>query len=342
MSHLIKVLSIDGGGIRGIIPAMILAHIEEITGKPIAELFNLVAGTSTGGILALGLTKPDTKGQKPKYAAHELVKLYEEEGTKIFPKSFLSKFGNLREEKYSATGIETVLTKYFGETQLSDVLPNVDVLIPSYEIEQRRPYFFKSSKARTKLGRNKYNFRMKDVARATSAAPTYFEPTKIQSEYGLNNLALIDGGVFANNPAMCAYVEARSTNSESDILVVSLGTGELSKRLPYEKVRDWGPIEWARPILDVTFDGTSDTTHFQLQQLLSASERYFRFQTSMSDRGDAMDDPSKGNLDYLKDLAENIIHEKGDELERLCELLMEPDSSPMLRGSLVDSSLALR
>jgi patatin-like phospholipase/acyl hydrolase len=75
MSQLIKVLSIDGGGIRGIIPAMILAHIEELTGKPIAELFNLVAGTSTGGILALGLTKADAKGQKPKYAAHELYQI---------------------------------------------------------------------------------------------------------------------------------------------------------------------------------------------------------------------------------------------------------------------------
>jgi len=330
MSKLIKVLSIDGGGIRGLIPAMILNQIEEDTGKPIAELFDLIAGTSTGGILALGLTKPNAELDKPEYTAKDLVKFYEQEGEKIFPQSFLRRIGNFRDEKYSAAGLESVLDKYFGNTRLSEVLPNVDVLIPSYEIEQRCPFFFKSSKAKEKQGHNKHNFKMKDVARATSAAPTYFEPIKLQVPNGLNNVALIDGGVFANNPAMCAYVEARSTYPETDVLVVSVGTGELSKRLSYEKVKDWGLLEWAQPILNVTFDGISDTVDYHLQQLLSHNQgrrRYYRFQTSMgfsSDRGNAMDDPSKENLDYLKDLADNVISEKKTELDILYNLLVRP------------------
>jgi uncharacterized protein len=108
MSDLIRVLSIDGGGIRGIIPAMVLAEIEKRTKKPISELFGLIAGTSTGGILALGLTKPDDRG-RPQYTAEELISLYEKEGATIFSRSpwhQLYSLWNLAEEKYSSDGIE--------------------------------------------------------------------------------------------------------------------------------------------------------------------------------------------------------------------------------------------
>src|SRR6476646_6047412 len=108
MSRLIKVLAIDGGGIRGVIPAMLLTEIEKRTGRAIAELFDVIAGTSTGGILALGLTKHNSSG-KPAYSAADLVHLYEAEGQKIFPKSSLSKIHSLFNEKYPAIGIETVL-----------------------------------------------------------------------------------------------------------------------------------------------------------------------------------------------------------------------------------------
>src|SRR5215210_4815135 len=103
-----KVLSIDGGGIRGIIPAMVLAEIEARTGKRSAEMFDLVAGTSTGGILALGLTKPGQDG-KPEYSAKKLIDLYETEGRKIFSIPVwhrVHSVGGLAEEKYPATGIE--------------------------------------------------------------------------------------------------------------------------------------------------------------------------------------------------------------------------------------------
>src|SRR5918995_672220 len=88
MPNTFKVLSIDGGGIRGIIPAMVLARLEKQTGRPIAEMFDLIAGTSTGGILALGLTLPSDDG-KPRYAAKDLLELYEKDGSRIFPRSVL-------------------------------------------------------------------------------------------------------------------------------------------------------------------------------------------------------------------------------------------------------------
>src|SRR5271169_5412336 len=131
---LFTILSIDGGGIRGIIPAMILADIERRTGRRIAEMFDMIAGTSTGGILALGLTVPqEQKGKRPKYEASQLVSFYEADGKEIFHsfwRNVVSLHG-LMEERYPAEPIERVLQKYLGEeTRLSQAL--TEVVITSY------------------------------------------------------------------------------------------------------------------------------------------------------------------------------------------------------------------
>ena len=166
---MVRILSIDGGGIRGIIPAMVLAEIERRTQRPVAQLFDLVAGTSTGGIIALGLTVPKCPGA-PLYRAQRFVELYEHEGARIFSRSLLRAMfavDNLTLKKYSSTGIEQVLKEYFGDARLRDAV--TDVLITSYEIERRFPFFFKSRNAQR---RSDYDFLARDVARATSAAPS--------------------------------------------------------------------------------------------------------------------------------------------------------------------------
>ncbi len=319
---MIKVLAIDGGGIRGIIPALVLAEIEQRTGKGTAELFDLIAGTSTGGILALGLSKPGRDG-RPQYTAQDLVKLYETEGKRIFSRSLwhrIRALGNLLDEKYPSKGIETVLREYFGEARLGDAL--AEVIITSYDIERRNPFFFKSRRAQEKG----YNFLMRDVARATSAAPTYFEALQLfdlenPSEY----YPLVDGGIFANNPTMCGYVEAKRTRErKTDFLVVSLGTGLYTRPLLYKKAKDWGLAEWAVPILDVVFDGVSDTVDYQMRQLLPAEsgvQRYYRFQAKLDEKNDKMDDTDPDNLRELVLLAEGIIRDQQEELKSLCKQL---------------------
>jgi patatin-like phospholipase/acyl hydrolase len=222
-----KVLSIDGGGIRGIIPAMVLAEIEARTGKKSAKMFDLVAGTSTGGILALGLTKPGQDGG-PEYSAESLIELYETEGGKIFDRSVwhrIHSVGCLPEERYPSAGIEEVAHEYLGDVRLAEAL--TEVLVTAYEIEKRSPWFFKRREARDPS--EGFNLYMREVVRATSATPTYFEP--IQLKVGsLGTRTFIDGGVHSNNPAMCAYVEARKIYpEENDFLVVSLGTGVPSR-----------------------------------------------------------------------------------------------------------------
>src|SRR5215210_6075788 len=320
-----KVLSIDGGGIRGIIPATVLAEIERRTGKLTSEVFDLVAGTSTGGILALGLSKPG-QGGKAQYSAETLIELYETEGGKIFDLSVwhqLQSVGGLAEEKYPSKGIDEVAKRYFDDVRLAEAL--TEILVTAYEIERRGPWFFKRRHARDQDTEGD-NFLMREVAQATSAAPTYFEP--LQLEWGPHGKrAFIDGGVHSNNPAMCAHVEARKIYSEeNDFLVVSLGTGEPTREMPYEEVKGWGLALWAQPILNVVFDGVSDTVDYQLRELLSTEEgdarRYYRFQTVLDTGKDDMDDASATNIRALKEKAKEIIDDNDAALEALCSRLV--------------------
>lgn len=324
----VKILSIDGGGIRGLIPAMILAKIEEMTSKPICQLFDLIAGTSTGGILSLALTMPSKDNKNlPAYSANELINLYANEGEKIFSSNIFHKIASmdgLSDEKYLSSGIETVLKEYFGKAKLSEAL--TPVLIPSYEIGLRTPFFFKSWHAKNPLKEN-HDFYMWQVARATSAAPTYFEPYKLEigDKGGADYYALVDGGVYANNPAMCAFAEAKVIfENSTDILMTSLGVGELTRCIPYNEAKNWGLVKWVKPILGIVFDGVSDTVDYQLQQMLPIN-RYYRMQASLAQLGkDDIDDASKENIHELKLLGLSIIEEwqRDGKLERLCNLLI--------------------
>lgn len=319
-----RILSIDGGGIRGIIPATFMAEIERRTQRPIAELFDLIAGTSTGGILALGITVPGDDG-RPRYSARDGLRLYEREGPVIFQQTIwqtLSTLANLIDEKYPSAPTEGVLERYFGDARLSDAV--TDVLITAYDIERRIPWFFRSVRALTLPD---YDFPMRFVARATSAAPTYFETARVDNEDGSDYYALIDGGVFANNPTMCALVDAmRHYPGYDDYLVVSLGTGQFTRRIPYEQAKDWGLVGWVRPVIDILMHGVNETVDYQVQSLLPITEdgtqRYYRLQVKLDPDTDKLDNASPGNLRALRLLAEDFVRRNDFVFERLCRQLV--------------------
>ena len=330
MTDLVKVLSIDGGGIRGLIPAIVLAEIKSRTGSRIADLFDLIAGTSTGGIIALGLTKPAATGAKhPQFAASDLAGLYKTEGGRIFPRSpwhQIVALDNLLDERYEASGLESLLEQYFGDVPLSAAL--TETLVTSYELQTREPWFFARHKARAEPG---WDFPMKFVARATSAAPTYYEPEPVPKTNPTQ--ALVDGGVYANNPAMCAWVEAKKLHpGPEEVLVVSLGTGQYTRAIPYKDAKNWGLAHWAKPILDVVFDGVSDTIDHQMTVLCQESEtgdpRYYRFQTELDIGSDDMDNATKTNLAALEQKAHELIEKQTDSLDRLCAELTARTTVP--------------
>jgi patatin-like phospholipase/acyl hydrolase len=313
----LRILSIDGGGIRGIIPAKVLAKIEELAKKPIAELFDVIAGTSTGGILALGLTCPGADG-KPKHPASDLVDLYVNKGADIFTKSWLADEEKIIAPKYKATHLEQTLAEYLQDARLKDAVTRVTVT--SYETERRKPFFFRSVRAATDPSH--YDYFMRDVARATSAAPTFFPPHRIDIA-SPDYYSLVDGGVFANNPGMCAYVDAlNEIGARPDVFMVSLGTGTLTRPLQYHNIKSWGEVQWVQPIINVMMDGVSNATDFQLEQILGTAN-YYRLQTTLDIAKDEMDDASSDNIRNLVLQAENLIQASTDMLSNICERLTQ-------------------
>jgi len=327
-----RVLAIDGGGIRGIVPAVTLQYIEKKLERPICECFNLVAGTSTGGLLALGLLKPELTGsqRQPHYSASDMLNLYVEEGPRIFHDSLPLR--TFFRPKYRARPIEQVLDEYFGDARLRDCL--TPALITAYDIEGRSPRFFKSIAAREEPDTD--DFSMCDVARATSAAPTFFEPHLIGEQSSVDRLALVDGGVFANNPALCAYSEAtkilakreapaegHGDESQDQIVVLSLGTGAHTRRYEWEKARKWALVGWVRPILSIMMDGMSDSVDHHLKHLLpaapSGTEHYLRIDGELAGADDDMDEASIDNLRALKRFGSEILARHQPRLDRFLE-----------------------
>ena len=313
-----RILAIDGGGIRGLIPAVVLAELEHRTGRRTAELFDLIAGTSTGGILACALTRPGDDGA-PAYTAADLIGLYESEGPEIFHRSLVKRIASAKgyvDERYDDRGLNAALRRYLGVSRLSQTLTGV--FITAYEIERRQAFFFRSTRARVDPT---YDFALVDAARATAAAPTYFEPVRVRDVAGSAGYALIDGGVFATNPAMTAYAELAAAGRQDEIdLVVSLGTGSQTRSLAYEDVRGWGQLQWARPIVDVVFDGVAQTVDFELHRLLPEG-RYVRLQTRLEEASDALDDASDRNLEALRREGARLVATRSADLDRTAQAL---------------------
>jgi len=296
-----RVLAIDGGGIRGLIPALVLTELERRAGRRIFEMFDLIAGTSTGGILACALCAPDP------LPASEVVALYEDEGPKIFDRSLFQRIKSadgVLDEKYDDSALDRALERFLGHKRLGESRP--DLIVPAYDTALPGPYFFKTTKARSAPETD--DFPLSVVARATSAAPTYFEPLEAGGR------ALVDGGVFAVNPAMSAFAEVLKEVDARDVVLLSLGTGQRTRKRPFDEIKDWGVARWARPILDVVFDGVSDAVDYQLDHVLGG-DRYWRLQTELTLASDDLDDASEDNLAKLRGHADKLIHERSAVLD---------------------------
>jgi patatin-like phospholipase/acyl hydrolase len=335
MARLLRILSLDGGGIRGIIPGEILVHLEEIFQKStgnaearIADFFDLVAGTSTGGILTcLYLCPGETKVTglvRPRFSAQDIVNFYVQDGPLIFQKNLqqnlFSGYG-LWGQKYSDKNLLSCLEQRFGNLKLSDLLK--PCLITAYDIEARAAYFFTQHNA---VKNPEYNYWVKDVARATSAAPTYFKPAKIAS-LANKEVALIDGGVIANNPALCALAEAKQELKSpfKDLLILSLGTGDDQKPISYQQSKNWGDIDWAVPIINILMSGNDETVDYQLKTIFSSMQKedqYLRINPKLTDSMAAMDNGTPKNIKDLVDYGDQTAQLFHDQLKKIAQLLM--------------------
>ena len=272
MADRFQILSLDGGGIKGIFSAAVLTHLEEDLNLDITEHFDLITGTSTGGIIALGLGI----GMRPR----EILRFYVNKGPVIFANGLIASLKRLWRNKHSSECLEKALRECFGDVLLG--VCRKRVVIPSYNIGEDDVYLFKTPH-HERLTRD-YKVPVWKVAMATSAAPTYFPSFR-----NVDHIRLVDGGVWANNPTMVGVVEAVSMLNVplESIRVFSLGTtNEIRGRS--KKLDHGGLLQWAFEVVDVVMRGQSIGANTQAMHLLG-SENVLRLDPKVPDGLFALD-----------------------------------------------------
>lgn len=279
-----NILSLDGGGIRGIILLQQLVELEKQLGDKICNRFDLLSGTSTGGIIVALLAKG--------YTAKEVLNFYLDNSNKIFKKDFL-RFGLFR-YKYSDKNLNNLLKKYLSDTKLSDL--STDIIIPTYNIEKRTGRLFKSTKDDNLLS---------DVIRATASAQTFFTPHMIDGEY------YIDGGMVVNNPSLISYSEAINIG-KTEINLISFSTGIKKKKFRRFLLRT-GSIFWTKPTVDILLQEQSKMTHYHMtsNSIKDKGLNYIRCESIIEKSSGKIDDVSVNNiknmvLDGLKSAELNL------------------------------------
>ncbi|WP_414548088.1 patatin-like phospholipase family protein [Anabaena sp. CCY 0017] len=373
-----RILSLDGGGIRGVISATMLAAIEKEINQPLNQYFDLIAGTSTGSILAAGIAAG--------ISIQEIIGIYQEKGSVIFPYqsrfSFkripvLLKYG-LSAPKFSNEGLVKVLSETLGNTKLLDIKDPL-LLIVAYDTIARQPIVFKSWHEEAGYG----NVPLWEACLCSSSAPTFFPAHQLDkringivqcadnnaitlcdqvsasdniynntqiritsgtgkgqtrtikkyegkkrravidspwenipdhtSSYSIKTIySAIDGGIAANNPSSCAVAEAlRLGHKFEEISVLSIGTGDLTRIIPFEKAEGWGLIQWAQPLIGVLLDASSIVHEYITNKIIDdrVLRLQFKLDGDLTDKrlSDDIDDASQENIDNLIEAAEVYI-----------------------------------
>lgn len=331
-----RILAIDGGGIRGIVPAVVLGQLEEtlqqITQNPdtrLVDYFDLFAGTSTGSMIIAGLLAPDSGG-RPSYSAKEIVELYFDNAEIIFQDSLLQDIksvAGLVNVKYNPEGIESVFQQHFADTELKDLLK--PTLIPVYDLTRGKNYFFRQQKAQTSA---RHNYFLKDLLRCATSAITYFPPTQISTVDNSIKRCFIDGGIFANNPALSAYAEFRYHNPElhaKNTMMLSLGTGKQGTHLDCEITQNWGAIEWREPASNLFANSMSDANHYQLSAVYDKKPNYLRLDAYFDNTDkSSLDNTAKEYLDCLYHLGQKIVQNNKAAIKSFAKQLVDNGANP--------------
>lgn len=304
-----KILSIDGGGIKGLYSSTILEHLENKFGGNCSDYFDMICGTSTGGLIALALSQ--------KIPASEISKIYTEHGKEIFPKQ--NKFvGLLRQVlwkgKFNDKALKNVLIEVFDEKLIAE--SNNLLCIPSYSFTDARPFVFKFDHRGNEehpLSRDN-NAKYVDVALATTAAPTYLPLAEIEM---YNYKQFIDGGVWANNPSLCGLIEALTYfvgkgKPYDGIQILSISSLNNTAGKPTGLKRNRSFINWRNDLFETSLMGQSFFTHYflsKMHDLNSMPVEYVRIPSEVI----SSEQRHLVQLDIATDKALHLIRGKGND-----------------------------
>ncbi|MCW5824225.1 MAG: patatin-like phospholipase family protein [Cyanobacteria bacterium TGS_CYA1] len=379
----IRILSIDGGGVKGIIPCLILIELEKAIAKltyskhediALNKYFEMMAGTSTGGLVALGLTVPKPVKPIPNslesvkifHSATNLKDVYLNKSKEIFPNSgtalkagdnFPRTVFGYAEALYPSIGLANVLKELFENAEFGQVrtancnaLPG-KVLITSYDLTMRNSTHFQS------WLKEHQDIKASDLGRATSAAPTFFPSKGIIGEFKdteetkdtdrLHRHAFADGGLFANNPAMAAATKASTLCPDKKLIVLSLGTGSGGRTLFHEEVKYWGQTEWLEPMISTMFDAGSSATHKYIKEFSSIPDGKiafykridFELPSSLRPMDNAKNVPIL-NEKIAKELQDPVFQQQ---IEDIAQILVDPNRLKQLQPTpIINNPIEMR
>lgn len=329
------ILCLDGGGIRGIIPTLVLQELFHALKRhgwhrPAHQTFDLIAGTSTGGIVAAGLASPHVSADPDLAAAtpEELTRLYKLDGPKLFSRSLWQRVrtaDGLLGPRYAATNMSRILKERLGATtKISQA--QTHLVLTAYDLEKRSAKF---------LTNCRHGFQHSDdyfvwqAALASASAPTFFPPAAIQNLTSRKTEALVDGGVFANDPVLAALVEGCKMGWQlQDMVVLSLGTGSQTRAIPAGRADGWGPLSWVNPangspIISIFMQGQASTASYQARHLLAgitpnkplSPPRYLRIDGPLESSSDDLDDTSAANMKNLQEFGSQLSNQFADQID---------------------------
>ncbi|XP_004288052.1 PREDICTED: patatin-like protein 1 [Fragaria vesca subsp. vesca] len=338
--NLITVLSIDGGGIRGIIPGVLLTYLESqlqhLDGEDarIADYFDVISGTSTGGLITAMLAAPD-ENNRPLFAAKDIVPFYLDNCPKIFPQSrglcatVTDLVKVLIGPKYDGKYLHKLIRSIVGDKRLSQTLTNV--IIPTFDIKTLLPVIFSTYQVASYPVKNA---KLSDICIGTSAAPTYFPAHYFENHQQgeTNKFNLIDGGVAANNPALVAITEVtkqimRKNPDFSEVqplelyerfLLITLGTGSNKSELRYsaKMASKWGILSWlyddgSSPLVNSYNEASSDMVAYHncaIFEALQSENNYLRIDDdTLTGDLSSVDKATKENLENLVEVGEQLL-----------------------------------
>ncbi len=320
-SKFIRILVLEGGGIRGILSAKILEEIEKRTHRPINELFDVMAGSSTGSIQVAILNKPQNNTNKPTYTAKDVLDFYLTDGAKVLTPSLWRKiwtFNGILAPLLTHTDLDISLQKLLGETRLNQSLK--PILIPTYDLNTADIFLFDSTNA------NQGEKRLKDIVLASTSVPNIYPP--FPWDFAEGKHYLIDAGFIDNNPEIFSLIYTQQLYPNTPKLILSLGTGYVSSH-PDPEAWKGGLIDAFGNWMKIIFLGNDH----KLNQLMEELKRqkgfgltyYFRFNPLLPQNVGEFLDASPQNIELLINTADKYISEHSEEIDDLNKLLQSDD-----------------
>ncbi|MFP3017454.1 MAG: patatin-like phospholipase family protein [Candidatus Tisiphia sp.] len=344
-----RILSISGGGIKGIAELVVLAAIEEYTGKPISKLFNVITGTSVGGLIATLLTIPKEEGStEPLFSAKQALELFENTAADIFPQKwyFNGPIGNIFSHKYSQKPLKEILEKYLGNSTLDEAITRI--IITAFDVSGTNDpnTVFDSHAPNSPL--------KKEVVLATTAAPSYFKA--VINKEGVGGFGydagvpytFVDGGLSANRPAASALrvlKEGLTIEEQVEMLkhtrVCSINFEQTHREMEIPSKKLDGSIGWVTKgnIISKIMEATESIATHEVKKDLPEAGQFTEISIPIPKECKKLDNVKPDNIAKLKEIGKQYVENNKELLENLCKTLVESvNREESLKAANIDES----